>query len=847
MAFNQFSQGEDDIYENFGSSEPFRGGELGGVGGVPLPMPSMAPMAGQPMGPLRVPQSRGGPPPGTSRAAPLGTAGGGGGGAEDARPMTAIRGAGYTAAGKRPGTTSAFDPAGLAGAARGPAPPLQKRADNSPEDMCREMEKEVNALIEESAQLNLERRYGESLEKAKDAGKRERKLCQKREEAGLADQINIDLTYSVFFNLANQYHANGLYVEALKTYSEIVKNKQYHQSGRLRVNMGNIYFEQSKFPNAIKMYRMALDQIPNTGKDIRAKIIRNIGIAFVRLGQFQDAIASFEQIMESQGDVQTGFNLFLCYYALGEAEKMRKVFSKLLAIRAHGVEIEDEDELAVGVDDVLRDDGLKEALRQKHKTITKHLSVAAKLLAPAIEQDVASGYDWAITQLRTANYTTLANELEIAKSLHFMRTRQFERAVETLKSYEKKDPQLVARAATNLSFIYFHEGDYNAAVKYSDIAMRHNRYNAKALVNKGNVLFMREEFDLARKMFQESMGADADCIEAIYNLGLVNKRLGLFGEALALFEKLHGILPNSIEIVWQIADLHEQVSNSAIAIKWFNILMTRVPTDPGVLSRLGNIFLQDEDEAQAFHFYSESYRFYPVNMNVISWLGAYFVKNEMYERAVTFFERASQIQPAEVKWKLMVASCHRRSGDYQIAFDIYQQIHKEYPDNVECASLCGLCAGSLAGGGALAIAEGSTRLAVAQRKLAQARVSSWAELGARALARACLRPRLRRMLTARLHILFAAARSCSSLPGWSPPLGAQACATWCTSAMTWAKRTRCTSMSSSCARPRRRRSRRAPPPTPWYASAPRAASARKAARAVARARMCLDCSLGPVV
>ena len=71
-------------------------------------------------------------------------------------------------------------------------------------------------------------------------------------------------------------------------------------------------------------------------------------------------------------------------------------------------------------------------------------------------------------------------------------------------------------------------------------------------------------------------------------------------------------------------------------------------------------------------------------MNVISWLGAYFVKNEMYEKAVTYFERAAQIQPTEVKWKLMVASCHRRSGDYVLAFEIYRAIHADFPENVEC-------------------------------------------------------------------------------------------------------------------------------------------------------------------
>ena len=222
----------------------------------------------------------------------------GGGGSEENRPMTAVRAAGYTAHGKGQGANGTFDPMGGGNtmAGRGPAPPLLQRADNSPEDKCREMEKEVNGLIEESAKLSLHKQYQAALDRAKEAGKLERQLCKKREENGLADQINIDLTYSVCFNLANQHHCCGMYMEALNAYSLIVKNKQYAQSGRLRVNMGNIYYEQKKYSAAIKMYRMALDQIPNTGREIRYKIMRNIGNAFVRLGQFQDAVASFEQV-----------------------------------------------------------------------------------------------------------------------------------------------------------------------------------------------------------------------------------------------------------------------------------------------------------------------------------------------------------------------------------------------------------------------------------------------------------------------------------------------------------------------------------------------------------------------
>lgn len=222
------------------------------------------------------------------------------------------------------------------------------------------------------------------------------------------------------------------------------------------------------------------------------------------------------------------------------------------------------------------------------------------------------------------------------------------------------------------------------AFRYADLAMNHNRYNAKALVNKGNCLYARGELEGARQLYHEAMGAEADCLEAMYNLAVASKRLGDHGTALNLFEKLHAIIPHSTEVVWQIADAFDSSGQSRAAMKWFKILSARVPTDPGVLARLGSVHLKEEDETQAFHYHQESFRYLPANMDVISWLGAYFVKNEMYEKAVAYFERAAQIAPGEVKWRLMVASCHRRSGDYQLAHDIYRAIHDEYPQNIEC-------------------------------------------------------------------------------------------------------------------------------------------------------------------
>ena len=43
-----------------------------------------------------------------------------------------------------------------------------------------------------------------------------------------------------------------------------------------------------------------LRQVPNTHKTLRIKIMHNIGILFVKMGQYNDACSSFEWIMSEQ-------------------------------------------------------------------------------------------------------------------------------------------------------------------------------------------------------------------------------------------------------------------------------------------------------------------------------------------------------------------------------------------------------------------------------------------------------------------------------------------------------------------------------------------------------------------
>lgn len=69
--------------------------------------------------------------------------------------------------------------------------------------------------------------------------------------------------------------------------------------------------------------------------------MQNIAVVFIKLGQYSDAVTSYEHIMGENPGTETCFNLLLCYYALGDREKMKKTFQRLVQINA-GIEDEEK-------------------------------------------------------------------------------------------------------------------------------------------------------------------------------------------------------------------------------------------------------------------------------------------------------------------------------------------------------------------------------------------------------------------------------------------------------------------------------------------------------------------------
>ena len=64
-------------------------------------------------------------------------------------------------------------------------------------------------------------------------------LRRLRDQAGLSESHNLDLTFSVLFNLASQYDYNEMYTEALNTYAVSGAVNIFNKNINLTVSAGD--------------------------------------------------------------------------------------------------------------------------------------------------------------------------------------------------------------------------------------------------------------------------------------------------------------------------------------------------------------------------------------------------------------------------------------------------------------------------------------------------------------------------------------------------------------------------------------------------------------------------------
>jgi intraflagellar transport protein 88 len=460
------------------------------------------------------------------------------------------------------------------------------KKEQTKEQLIKESEKSIQKMFDDSLILGSKGELNSAKDKCLQAFDKFLEIKSKN-----FDYLNTELEFGIRLNLALIYENLKQIEEAKQMYVEIIQQDSYYNPGiqfqRVRVNLGNIYYFEKEYKKAITEWKRAIDKISKENKELRANIMRNIATAHIRLGNYSDAIDNYTESMKNNPDVRTAMNLLLCDLAMERIEQTKSVFNLMLDVSAFGErEIDSSEENKQNIDP------LKEYLIVKRKDNSNIIVNIALVMTHYLDKDPLVAFDYIIDSIKKNGVKDILNEIEMAKAMHFLKKRDVEKTIAIMKSFENKNKKLISRVSNNISFLYFVEGDIINADKYANIAIENERYNHKALVNKGNIHFQKEDYMKAKEYYLEAIGVQSNCIEAIYNLGMVNVRIDAIYEAIQAFEKLNSVVPNIPEVLYKVAKLYEYLRQYDDAIKFYSTLLLQIPNDPILLSSLGSLYYQ---------------------------------------------------------------------------------------------------------------------------------------------------------------------------------------------------------------------------------------------------------------
>jgi intraflagellar transport protein 88 len=492
------------------------------------------------------------------------------------------------------------------------------------------------------------------------------------------------MEFGIQLNLGLIYEGLKMFDDAKQMYMEILQKENYYTPGimfqKVRVNIGNIYYNQGEYRKAITEWQKAVDKISKDNKEMRGMILRNIANAHIKSGNYTDAIDNYNESVKYKEDMKTYMNLLLSNIAFNKIDQTKIAFNRMLE---SSINIEKEIDATEEKKSTM--DALREYLVIRKKENSSIIVNIALVMTHFLEKDPLEAFKYIIEAVKRNNIEDILNEIEMAKAMYFLKKRDVEKTISILKQFENKNKSLISRVANNISFLYFVEGDYQKAESYANIAIENERYNHKALVNMGNIFYIKEDYLKAKEFYLEAIGVQSDCIEAIYNLGMVNIRMDSIYEAIQAFEKLHSVCPNIPEVLYKIAKLYEYTKQYEEAIKYYSLLLMQLPNDPILLSSLGSLYYQinPKDEKTYMHYFEDSYRYFPSNFDNLTVLGFLYFKEEMYEKAIQFFKLASKVNPNAYTAEIHYAKCYYKLGRFPESFKAFKKIHNKYPDNKE--------------------------------------------------------------------------------------------------------------------------------------------------------------------
>ncbi len=228
------------------------------------------------------------------------------------------------------------------------------------------------------------------------------------------------------------------------------------------------------------------------------------------------------------------------------------------------------------------------------------------------------------------------------------RSLDFRSRIQIWEDTLKKSPQKIL-VFNNLASNYIKEERYGDAERVLQAVLKLNPYYSYALVNLGNLMAKRNDWESAIKKFDEAIFSGSKDPWAFYNAGLARNMVKRYDEAIPLLQRAIRMKSEVPEFYFALGNALMHTKRNDSALKMFRKALALRPEYASAQNNIGVIFWNIKSLDLAEEAFKKSLALEDDSLEGHANLANVYLVQKRYEEASVHLERVLQMKPDDEK------------------------------------------------------------------------------------------------------------------------------------------------------------------------------------------------------
>ena len=191
----------------------------------------------------------------------------------------------------------------------------------------------------------------------------------------------------------------------------------------------------------------------------------------------------------------------------------------------------------------------------------------------------------------------------------------------------------------------------------------------------------QNNFQLAKKLYKQTLILKPKHIDALNNLGILHNQLKEHRKAIKFYEKVIQIQPNIASTYNNLGNTLNELKQHVKAIKFYEKVIEIQPNHVDAHYNLGNTFKEIGEHKKALDCYEKAIQIQPNHIDAINNLGILYNNLKDYKKSLTYFKKVIQINPSSADGFNNIANTYKELGEYQKAINFYNKAIQIQPNH----------------------------------------------------------------------------------------------------------------------------------------------------------------------